>query len=275
MRTKAGEELVLRISPEPEGKRLACEAWALRECRDAGVPVPEVLLIETLKDPSVSICIQRRVPGRPLEEVVSGGLADAGTVATLLRQAGELLSRIHTVRTSGIGWISEPGVGCYRQVREWVDVFVSGRERLLSAAQASELEPVVVDEALELMVRRATILEVTSPRLVHNDFAPKHIFVDGTTISGIIDMESSWSGDPAGDLASWDFFHGRDLPVALLEKGYSATPLDGSWEERKTLLKLQLALRHLHYFSRRGMPEAVQYVWEGLVETLADARRLS
>src|SRR5262249_18540884 len=75
VRMRQGGDVVVRIRHHG-GAHFADEAWAIAQCHTVDVPVPEVLLIETL---SISgqpreVMVQRRVPGHALSDI-EGALA--------------------------------------------------------------------------------------------------------------------------------------------------------------------------------------------------------
>src|SRR2546425_9187879 len=69
--TESGDQVVIRIARRGHD-HFGQEAWALRRCRDVGVPVPEVLEVfhERTDDGLLSICVQTRLAGESLDLVL-------------------------------------------------------------------------------------------------------------------------------------------------------------------------------------------------------------
>ncbi len=80
---------------------LTQEAWALEQCRRQGVPVPEVLGLETLTtaDGRREVMVQYRLPGRPLSAILP--TLGPGERARVLFQAGEALRGIDKINVGG------------------------------------------------------------------------------------------------------------------------------------------------------------------------------
>jgi aminoglycoside phosphotransferase (APT) family kinase protein len=204
-----GRTLVLRRDPEGSVSLvpISNEFALMERARDAGVPVPEPVVLE-------------RAGGRLGTEGMLMEFVEGTSVAprilrkpeyedarrNLTRQLGEALARIHSIDPVELDGIlpaspSDPVLG---QIEEW--------ERQLD--EIGEPLP-----AVELGLRwlRRNAPEPVEPMLVHGDFRLGNFIVDQSGLAAVIDWELAHLGDPAEDIGwlcirSWRFGN-DDLPV--------------------------------------------------------------
>lgn len=102
-----GKHVILRISTSGYPNFLQ-EKWALEKVKKLGVPVPEILLIKflTIEGKEKSLCLMEKVEGEPLERGnINFDKLDLNLRRNLINQAGEILTKIHSIKTEGFGWI--------------------------------------------------------------------------------------------------------------------------------------------------------------------------
>lgn len=255
--TADGQAVIVRIAHAP-GPQFAQERWAIERCRAAGVPVPEILSLEHdvavpggASEERVSICVERTLAGEPLGRVVMRRGADDACSIALLREAGAVLARTHTIPTAGYGHLDGAGRGRWRTWDVFLLAFLDDParrerlERLRRTGPSGGAVVAAIEAAIEVLLARRDVLRAQPARLVHHDYEPWHIFADATPgrerITGVIDHESCRGGDPAYDLAQWHVIHDAYAPVAPVVEGYRAA---GGWTDGfETRLRLSL----VHY----------------------------
>jgi aminoglycoside phosphotransferase (APT) family kinase protein len=97
--------------------------------------------------------------------------------------------------------------------------------------------------------------------LVHFDFQPANLLVEGTTITGVVDWEGVRVGDAAFDLATLLFYAYDEQPVrtALWERGLALTT-PGAF----AVYLAHLILRQVDWSLRlHGTPVATRYIARG------------
>jgi aminoglycoside phosphotransferase (APT) family kinase protein len=250
------QAVIVRIS-HAAGPQFEQERWAIERCREAGVPVPEILALEhdvpvpdAAGEARVSICVERRLPGEPLGGIVRARGAGDPVSKALLREAGAVLARIHTIPTGGYGPLDGTGRGRWRSwdaflLRPLEDPTLRERvERLKRAAPNGDRVADAIDAAVGVLRDRRGVLRARPAFLVHHDYEPWHLFADATPgaahLTGVIDHESCRGGDPAYDLAQWHVIHDVYAPVAPLVDGYRAA---GGWTDGFDA-RLRLSLVH-------------------------------
>jgi hypothetical protein len=119
-------EVVIRIKRFGEEGTLADEAWAMEQARRAGVPVPEVLLVDRLTsvDADLPVMVLAVAEGEALTD--RAGLTAAERRSALAR-AGEVLARMNGVTVPGF-WRPGPDG---EWTKDWVALmtgFIADRE---------------------------------------------------------------------------------------------------------------------------------------------------
>lgn len=216
-----GLAVILRIAPSASGV-FGRERWAIERCRSKGIPVPEILSI-SLHDTEpapIQACVQRKVPGLLLTRY-EGRAEDQ---IRLVRRCGELLREIHTIQTTGFGYLDEKGRGRFDTARQEGADYRNLEPGLADAAHQHGLDAHLLIDALAFVVDMVESRQVR-PCLLHNDFEPKHIVINGQQVGAIIDFGESASGDPLNDLVRFSFFESGPVLFKDLLEGYGECDL--------------------------------------------------
>lgn len=221
-----GAALIFKAA-DPRGRdpsRIALEAWACERAISAGLPAPPILAVDTTAAlfPAPYL-LMARVAGQPLDSL---GLT-IEQQKPYLRQAGRLLRLLHAIRLDGYGTLDDGAYLRSGRVRgeaeTWRAAVTTGMEDGLSyLARHHLLGSSVADTIEHLMIGYDTLLTAwTDSRLLHGDLGANHIFVDpiGERVTGLIDFGSRWAGDPAWDIAAYEWAGGRSMDYLL--EGYA------------------------------------------------------
>ena len=83
----------------------------------------------------------------------------------------------------------------------WSDAIVDRCSGIRTVVDAGLVGSEIVERAMDFVSAREQLLaRVTSGRLLHGDFHPRHVFALGTHVTGIIDWGDATAGDPIYDL---------------------------------------------------------------------------
>ena len=216
-----------------------------------GVPTPRVLGKRDDLIPRNTVYVETRIPGLSLASQF-GQLSDLA-VDEIYRQAGETLRRIHSVSDNGIGF--PPGdIRWGEYVRNELDEKLSN----LEGTDFEDLMPLYQRFASDCM---RIIRGLGQASLLHGDFTPQNIFVKGGGISGILDFEATYFGDPNIELVGLYDQLLSGIPADLLPEGrreeligkffegYGGNPFETEEGMRvHAFYKAVWALRHMDYF---------------------------
>jgi len=226
-----GTRLVLKVPPSPRTPRLRYEAELLRgealfyeSAAAVGVPAPRV--VHTEPDETAArapFLLMTHCPGAPwyeLAEEVTGGERDR-----LRSELGTMTARLHTVRGPGFGY---PARSTGPLTQRWAPAFTAMTGAVLDDAErhGSWLPRDVPAIRAALAAAVPVLDEVAAPALVHFDLWPGNVLLDGPAgarrISGLIDGERMFWGDPLADFASLSLLFGDAEQDPAFLAGYGA-----------------------------------------------------
>ncbi|MFG2738893.1 phosphotransferase family protein [Streptomyces chartreusis] len=251
VRLDDGRRAVVKVAPLPdtsvlryERGILATEAMVYRRIArlpGGGVPTPE-LLHAGAEFIAVSV-----LDGTPWDK--AGDRLPASTQRALRRELGAVAARLHTLASED-GRFGYPAAESALSAPDWRTAFTAMVEALLDDAERWR-SPLGVPPAdiRTLVAEGADALdEVTEPRLVHSDLWPGNIFIDAgdgdrrPRLTGLIDHERAFWGDPAAELVSLAY-GGPTGPDSDLVAGYTEA---GGTLDFTPALRHRLALYHLY-----------------------------
>jgi aminoglycoside phosphotransferase (APT) family kinase protein len=223
-----GRRLVLKIAPAAPGLThehdlLATEAEYYRL---ASGPLPSVV------GAGPGFLLMTELPGVPWSSV-----PDAGP--RLRAELGGIVAGLHTVTGDGFGYPQD----ALRPT--WPMAFTAMVDTVLADAVRYGVRlPRPAAEISHLVHRHEPLLAlVTTPVLVHFDLWKGNILLDDGRVSGIIDAERAFWGDPVAEFVSLTLF--RELDPALVE-GYRAAggpaPFDLPARRRLAVYRVYLDL---------------------------------
>lgn len=251
------------VSPKSAGR---FESEALAYERLAGkVPVPSAVIADSSRRlVDAEFLISTRLQGQP---VIDGwnGLVEEDR-ERLAHAAGRHLAAIHQERYPRFGKLRDIARG--GGFERWSDYVVDYFRRYAAlACQLSILDGALEREiAMALEVERSLLDSLDEARLVHSDFHFENILHDRGDITGIIDFEWAFAGDPAWDFVPeglWD----RTCPGSRehLYSGYTpASPLDSTFLRRLAIYKLvsqvEFAVDAAHQSDLAGSQESLERI---------------
>ena len=263
--------LILRMAPPRSARLFRHEAALLRrECAiqpllaSTGTVFPRVVATDFSGTVVPRDCVLQNCLEGELWAEVAPRLAIEDN-ASLWRQFGFHVRRIHALEGSDYGFPAPAPI--HHRYSTWLQELVAGM-----AADLAELGLRV--DGLELfrslLARGAALIDRAGPpRLVHGDLWPRNVLVtqrgDEWLISGILDAERAFWGDPA---AEWifsfldipdDFWraYGRDLSTPML---------DGDAVFRRCCYQARGALQLMLEAHRHGF--AADFAHDDFVESL-------
>lgn len=253
---KVGErELVLKVSPH-EGPRFGGEYWALKQCSQNNIPVPKALALGTVRPKlpyPTRYLLATRIPGKRVQSPSRLKLRSAKT-SNYLRKAGYLLSKVHTIKTRGFGWLGTNGKGVYKSWKEFLLEPILNEKLLPYLSEEGFIDKNLEKSIPNFLNSEEEYLQLESPFLLHGDFFLDHIFTNKGRVSGVIDFENCISGDPLYDLATFELYHevGRyPSPLPHFLEGYKNGFTKEDLERKIVFYKLQKALPLIWWWEKQ------------------------
>lgn len=259
-----GSGAILKLAPGPAAPLLQYERGILRtearfyqEARHrTGVPVPEVLHIGFgQRSVEGDFLLLSELPGTPWHG--HRHLGDA-TTRRLRYELGGLIAELHTMTGTTFGY---PEESIAPLCPTWRPAFLAMVEAVLADAERFAVQlPRPTAHIHDAVVAAADVLgQVPTAVLVHFDLWDGNILLDqhsgALRISGIIDAERAFWGDPVADFVSLALFADIEEDTAFLA-GYRAAggqvQFDQSLRDRLRLYRIYLYLIMLVEATPRG-----------------------
>lgn len=265
-----GRRVIVRISHWDEPRFMA-EHWAIEAAAKHGVPTPKVILVDDavkVDDKNRGFCIEEELPGTSLENLVRDGKTDQ--VAAVIPKIGEMLSRIHRTPVQGFGYLQPDGKAWDMPFSEIMLDLSDHKNELAAAADYWNLSHKQVQHGLALIEAHKDYYEWHTPVLIHGDFNPAHIFVDGTDITGIIDFQECSGNHPVMDFARWEMYWGDRIPITDIMKSYTNQALfDDHYKTLYHLVTIRMALWMYTVQADRQTADRINKVSQALDKSLA------
>lgn len=191
-RTQAGRPVVLKVvRGSYRMQELAHEYAVLTALKGASIPVPEALA-HAQKRP-LGFLAMEQAGGRSSADLLreASERSDREHMAAMM---GGLLSSLHHQPVAAVSW-DECVDGQLAAAERHV------RERVMSRAEF-RAKGIAGDPLASLAQLKATRPAPGPVVLVHGDFRPRNVFVDGGRVTAVLDWTMADLGDPCTDLAT-------------------------------------------------------------------------
>lgn len=253
--------IILRISREGRPNFLQ-EKWAIERVKKVGVPVPEILdiIYKTLNNVELSFCLMKKVDGEALER----GSIDFDKLSEekkkhYIHQAGDILSKIHSIKTDGFGVIYGEGKAEYESSDEIITDILGRRERMYKVAEKEKLERKYIENALDIVHSFKEQYRQSTSVLNHGDYGHKHFIVKENKIVAILDWGLVRSDSPVFDFASWDYWYGHYLPTGWLKEGYQDKSLfDNEFNRTVHTLRIIKGIEVIDWYYPQNYREGIE-----------------
>ncbi|MGC0341629.1 phosphotransferase family protein [Streptomyces sp. SLBN-8D4] len=225
--------VILRVAPE-EGRQLHSERHLMRN-EYGSVPwlaviaplMPQVLAVDWSHEViGRDWMIQTHLDGVPAPEHLGTYPRTAWPV--FFRQMGVIARSVHDVRGPHFGPVGGPGHGT------WSEAVITSLEKIAADLDGAGLDAADVRKVAAVAAHDRAVLDgVTEPGLLTGDLWTVNVMLDAgaaePTITGVLDMDRTWWGDPAADwtirmatakqderVAFWEAYGERDgSPAAV------------------------------------------------------------
>lgn len=251
--TRGGGDLIVRVQKRGV-TGFAEEAWAMRRCREVGLPVPEVYGVSRVgTDVPRDVMVMAAARGRPLAEVTAS--LNQADVARVFAGVGAALRKLHGISVENFGWLRQGESDGGGQSADWgafAQTLLTARKEDGPALEQAGLAEAEVAGLLDI-VSQLQGLPYSRPVLCHGDLGADHLFVDDDlNLVGVIDFGMVQGGAPALDVGVLQMFH-PEVELAWLAEGYGGGPLSEADFGREVLLhQVNVGMMHLAEAMRRG-----------------------
>ncbi len=244
--TSSGKEGVIRAHPKQvKNEYFFSESEAMKLAYTAGVPVPNTVLVDdSRKIVPFDYMVTTRISGIVMKPAVQ---QDPSLHPIFLKQIGMYMAKLHSIKTQGYGFFDNEQA----RVGKLIGLYDSNEKHYMAALDLDEefhlansnhvgLELIV--KAFKILKENAAIASCDQPTLVHNDIADWNTVVEGDQVTGILDWDECFSGDPVFDFATTSLFY-TDDQMEILKSGYQQiSKLPTNYEEKFTLYLIRYVM---------------------------------
>lgn len=187
---------------DPSLPKYQREKSAFDLLRSTGVPVPaKVLLDESKISAPFDVLITELIPGRNLES--DWAVLDSCQRKTLARDAGEKLVKMSVVELPFFGELGSTGP--LPRASNWIDYLDAKLSLHLKEADGlSIFDPQTIEKFWAVFRHcEPALSEVVRARLVHVDYHFGNLLYVGDKVTGVVDFEWAFAGDPLYDYCRW------------------------------------------------------------------------
>jgi len=235
----SGPEYILKVCPR--SSHCLREEYFLKHFKDR-LPVPKVIQVIAAKDTLQAAILLEYLPGAPLK------VKDIDD--TIAHEMGKMLARIHQNRTPGYGDLIEPN----SITKDPKPPLQTKFEESINECE-NQLPKDLIEKSQLYFEKHLDLLDnVDGPCIVHRDFRPGNILIQGKKITGVID----WSGARAS-FAEEDFClleHGEwkidSMKKKSFLKGYESIRPIPNYAPLMPLLRLYRAVTFMGFAVRIG-----------------------
>lgn len=264
--TKSGREGVIRVHPpQVKNEYFFSETEAMRAAATVGVPVPEIILVDdTRKYAPFDYMVMTRVPGEVMRPAVE---RDPTLHPSYLKQIGRYLGMLHSLSTTGYGFFDND------QAKKGTLAGIDSKneEHFLAALDLDKkfhsenpgnFDAKSIELALKILEENSSIAKCDNPTLIHNDIADWNTVVLGDNVTGILDWDECFSGDPVFEFATLSLFY-PDEKMTFIKDGYKEVrPLPADYDDKFDLYvlryiinKSKIAITKIKYAEKTSMRE--------------------
>lgn len=218
------------------------ESLAAEKVRKAGVPSYRTYFIDDTREKfDFDYMLIECLPGRNMKDMWP---INKKLDQKLITHTGELLAKIHTIKTEGFGFFDNKlaktkGVliGIHKLWKQHIHAALDSnldyleKNKVINSQQSTRI--------VKLLQENSSLLKFNQPVLVQNDLADWNQLAKNGKVTAILDWDECYSGDPMADFAAWSLFFPIER-MEYLKNGYSKVlSIPEQYENKLHLLRLR------------------------------------
>jgi len=224
--------------------------------------------------------IMEALPGETMRNFTKSGEIEYKWEKQLIRETGRNLGLVHQVKTQGYGFfdnqISKNEKRLQGQYESFDQhIFASLIEDLAYLVESGNITEIQRGKIQNLFENNRNLMECDTPVLIHNDVADWNTLSEGEHVTGIIDWDECFSGDPVMDFSAYSLFFGEPR-MTWFKEGYSETnKIPDQFEDKFQLFKLRylvsklkLRVKMATVHDSEGLQRNIRRGFEALKEVL-------
>ncbi|MBI3385296.1 phosphotransferase [Candidatus Gottesmanbacteria bacterium] len=253
---ESGQIIVLRIHPKRvKNGYFWVEKIATSLAKKEGVPTYSTIFIDdTQAKFPFDFMIMSCVSGRPMQEL---NPLNPKLEKKLVTDTGKYTALIHKIQTVDFGFYDNKKakddqmlLGQYKFFKEHIyagfyeDLKFLVENQILTRNQRKTVETI--------FSKNEDLINIKRGFLIHNDIADWNELSDGKSITGIMDWDECFSGDPLMELSAYSLFFGEPR-ITWFKQGYNQVGTLENNEDKFQLFKLRYLISKMHLRKKRSL----------------------
>lgn len=247
-----GTEVIFRMHPKNvKNGYFWAESIAAQSAKDLGVLTYSTYsIVDDQKKFPFDFMIMEALPGQTMRNFTKSGEIEYKWEEQLIRETGRQLGLIHRVKTEGFGFFDNKIArtenllqGQYNSFDEHIFAALDDDlNYLLKSKKITENQKIKIKK---LFNDNISLMNCEQPVLIHADIADWNTLSDGKHVTGIIDWDECFSGDPVMDFSAYSLFFGEPR-MTWFKEGYSEINLlPAQFEDKFQIFKLRYLVSKL------------------------------
>lgn len=252
---ESGKEIALRIHPRNvKNGYFWAEKTATDLARKEGVPTYETIYIDdTQETVPFDFMIMTKIKGMSMQAFLPLSFEIEKKLVT---QTGTYAAMIHRIKPEGFGFFDNTFAktdhilhGQYKHFKE--HIFAALNDDLEYLVKTAVLTTTQQKRIIQLFQNNVSLMDCKMGSLIHNDIADWNEVSDGKIVTGIMDWDECFSGDPLMEVAAYNLFFGEPR-ITWFKEGYEQiSPLEKN-EDKFQLFKLRYLISKMHLRKKRS-----------------------
>ncbi|MEI7765745.1 MAG: aminoglycoside phosphotransferase family protein, partial [bacterium] len=213
------EIVFIRINKDPNVFEVEQLAYKIFE--EKGVPVPKII---AYKEKPISIGQPTAIMTSAIGETISEAKPSQEQNDIIYEHLGEILKKINETKLEGFGQLTAKDDILVGKFSSWNEYCKSQNEHHNRALEFCVNNNFVTNEdanKIKNIYKEIEQLDFGKASLLHKDIHQNHFFIQGSKVTGIIDLGSIMAGDPRYDIAMSLVFQNQ-RQQEFFKKGYNS-----------------------------------------------------
>jgi HAD superfamily hydrolase (TIGR01509 family) len=259
-----GTKIIMRMHPNGlKNGYFWAEKVASEKAKEIDVPAYSTYFIEdTKKVVPFDFMLIEELKG---ENMRLSGPFDKSIDNQLMKETGKYMALIHKVEVKNFGFfdneIAKEKNSLVGIHSKWKDhVFAAFEDNLNYLVKAKTITSTQQKNIHNIFEKNKQFIKCESSRLIQNDIADWNQLTDSKHVTGMIDWDECFGGDPVCDFSTWSVFFDLDR-MQHLKKGYeTVTKLPMDFEEKFHLYRLRYIISKMTLRVKRVVFDKGQHI---------------
>ena len=252
---QSGRKIILRIHPKGvKNGYFWVEKVATTLAKKKGVPTYETIFIDdSQRVVPFDFMITSAVKGKPMQDV---NFSNRKLEKKLVVETGKNAALIHKIKLAGFGFFINQVAKTYQTLQGQYSSF---KEHIFAAlfidlkflVDNNVVTQVQSKDVEKLFKKSGSLMTCKQGSLIHNDIADWNELSDGKSVTGIMDWDECFSGDPMMEAAAYSLFYGEPR-LTWFRDGYKKVSVLENNEDKFQLFKLRYLISKMHLRKKRS-----------------------